>query len=195
MDIPIVNEGDRRYVDVGLPTLLHIDPTTPPKVEDDGYPDVIRDARHAYGCETAEQIEDHWLTVLERAHVVPWTREPFDEIAPYVNRARWLIDCPGCNAGNFVWDQMTLGCCLDCGLLVKVAWQSPFVRSAAVRLLAVRPVVNCNWDAHKGETLEDLERENRWLLNEPSIEKSGLVVPVGLTVPEALERYIDPKVA
>ena len=71
----------------------------------------------------------------------------------------------------------------------------PLIRSAAIRLLAVRPIVNCNWNAHKGETVEELERENRWLLDEPSIERNGLVVPVGLDVPDALAKYVDPKVA
>ena len=65
---------------------------------------------------------------------------------------------------------------------------------AAVRLLAVRPIVNANWNVHKGETLDDIDRENRWLLDEPSVEKNGLVVPVGLTVPEALDKYADAKV-
>ncbi len=88
-----------------------------------------------------------------------------------------------------------LACCLDCGLLFKVRHPSPFVLSAAIRLLAVRPIVNANWNAHKGETIEDLERENRWMLNEPSIEKNGLVVPIGLDVPDALAKYVDPEVA
>lgn len=187
MDIHV--ENGRRYVDVGNSTLLRadVDPANPPKVEHDGYPDVISDARRAYGINTVEELEDFWLTALERRHLEP----SFDDrdAVPYINRARWLVDCPGCNAGNCVWDHSPLSCCLDCGLIVKVAWQSPFIRSAAIRLLAVRPVVNCNWDAHKGETVEELERENRWLLDEPSVEKNGLVVPLGLSVPDALEKY------
>ena len=72
---------------------------------------------------------------------------------------------------------------------------APPVLARGIRALAVRPVLNCNWDAHKSETVEELERDNRWLLNEPAIEKNGLVVPVGLDVPDALARYIDPRVA
>ena len=77
----------------------------------------------------------------------------------------------------------------------KVAWQPPTVRAAAVRLLAVRPIVNCNWNAHKGETLADLEVENRWLLDEPSVERNGLVVPRGLDVPEAVQEMLIGTVA
>ncbi len=186
------------YVDVGLPTRIKSeppDPANPPQVSDDGYPAVIADQRHAYGCETVEEIETFWLTALERKNISLHATEPIGEVVPYINRARWLVDCPGCNAGNYAWDRNTLACCIDCGLLVKVMWQSPFVRSAAVRLLAVRPILNCNWNAHKGETVEELERENRWLLDEPSIEKNGLAVPRGLDVPEALAKYIDPEVA
>lgn len=184
------------FLDVGGPTRLKAgppDPANPPQVEHDGYPAVIADQRHAYKCETVEEIESFWLDHLERHRL----QLRFDDrtVVPYINRARWLVDCPGCNAGNYVWDRNMLACCLDCGLMVKVAWQSPFVRSAAIRLLAVRPIVNCNWDAHKGESVDDLERENRWLLDQPSVEKNGLVVPVGLDVPEALAQYVDPKVA
>ncbi len=180
-----------QFLDVGEPTLLRL----PREDEvwqypDDGYPDVIADQRHAYRCETVEDIESFWLQHLK-------VEPSFTGLSavPYINRARWLVDCPACNAGNFAWDRNPLACCLDCGVTVKVAWQAPLIRSQAIRLLAVRPIVNCNWDAHKGETVEDLERENRWLLDEPSIEKNGLVVPVGLDVPEALAKYVDPKVA
>lgn len=184
------------FADLGLPTLVDIsppDPANPRQVADDGYPDVIKDQRHGYGRETVEEIEAFWLESLIRHRIELWTDDR--ECVPYINRARWLVDCPNCNAGNYAWDRNLHACCLDCGLLVKVLWQSPFLRSAAVRLLAVRPIVNCNWNAHKGETVEDLGRENRWLLNEPSIEKNGLVVPVGLDVPDALAKYVDPKVA
>lgn len=183
-----VDVGGTTRIDAGPP-----DPQNPPRASDDGYPAVIADARHAYRCETADEIETFWLETLLTKHVEPW--HDGRSVEPYINRARWLIDCPGCNTGNYVWDRMPLGCCLDCGLLVKVRWQSPFVRAAAIRLLAVRPIVNCNWDAHKGETLDDLERENRWLLHEASVTKNGLVVPVGLDVPDALAKYVDPEVA
>lgn len=161
---------------------------------DDGYPAVIADQRHGYGCETVEEIETFWLEGLDRKGLELHWNDPMDEVVPYINRARWLVDCL-CNAGNYAWDRNPLACCLECGLLVKVVWQTPTIRSAAVRLLAVRPIVNCNWHPHKGETVDELERENRWLLDEPSIEKNGLVVPVGLDVPEALAKYVDPKVA
>lgn len=180
------------FVDVGLPTLLDAsppDPANPRQYPDDGYPDVIKDQRHAYGCETREEIEDFWL-----AHLRVEPRYEHHEVTPYINRARWLVDCPNCNSGAYAWDRNPLACCLDCGLIVKVMWQAPAIRSHAIRLLAVRELVNCNWNAHKGETVEELERENRWLLNEPSVARNGLIVPVGLTVPEALERYVDPKV-
>lgn len=193
---PLITEGGKRYVDVGLPTLLRADPPdrdNPSQMPDDGYPAVIADQRHAYGKETVEEIENFWLDALDARNIEP----TFDQLLfaiPYINRARWLVDCPQCNAGNFAWDRNPLACCLECGLIVKIAWQAPTIRSAAIRLLAVRPILNCNWNAHKGETVEELEAENRWLLDEPSIEKNGLVVPRGLNVPEALAKYIDPKV-
>jgi hypothetical protein len=184
------------FVDVGLPTKLWAgppDPNDPNQYPDDGYPAVIADQRHAYRVETVEEVEAHWMEHLFRHGVEMWTDHR--EVVPYINRARWLVDCPNCNAGNFAWDRNPYACCLDCGLLVKVMWQPPLVRSQAVRLLAVRPIGNCNWNAHKGETVEELETENRWLLDQPSVEKNGLVVPQGLDVPEALEKYVDPKVA
>ncbi len=183
------------YIDVGLPTRVKAEPPDPAKprqVEDDGYPAVIADQRHAYQCETVEEIETFWL---EHLRVAPWTNDPLDEVDAYINRARLLADCPGCNAGAFAWNRNVFACCLDCGLLFKVRFPSPFVLSAATRLLAVRPIVNMNWNAHKGETVEELERENRWLLDQPSMEKNGLVVPTGLDVPDALTKYVNPKVA
>jgi hypothetical protein len=183
-----------QYVDVGLTTRIgtSFDPADPPQYEHDGYPVVIADQRHAYDRETVEEIEAFWIETLARRNTEMWWDER--KAVPYINRARWLVDCPDCNVGNYCWDRNPLACCLECGLLVKVMWQPPLVRSQAIRLLAVRPIVNANWNAHKGETVDDLEVENRWLLNEPSIEKNGLVVPVGLDVPEALEKYVDPKV-
>jgi hypothetical protein len=181
------------FFDVGLPTLLDANPDIIRQYPDDGYPDVIKDQRHGYRQETVEDIEAFWLEHLAKRNLEPW----FDnrEAVPYINRGRWLVDCPGCNAGNFAWDRNPLACCLDCGLLVKVLWQAPLARSRAVRLLAVRELANQNWNAHKGETVEDLECENRWLLDEPSTVKNGLIVPVGLDVPYALAKYVDPKVA
>lgn len=186
------------HVDVGLPTKIPAvppDPENPPQASDDGYPAVIADARNAYKVETVGELEDFWLTHLDRRNLD--ARFLGGEAVPYINRARWLVDCPECNAGNFVWDRCMWSCCLDCGLFVKVTWQSPFVRSQAIRLLAVRPIVNCNWNAHLGETIEELERENRWQLgpDQASVEKNGLIVPRGLDVPEALAKYVDPEVA
>jgi hypothetical protein len=180
------------FVDVGLSTLLDADPDKLRQYPDDGYPDVIKDQRHGYGLETVEEIETFWLEHLAKRNLEPW----FDnrEVVPYINRGRWLVDCPACNAGNFAWDRNHLACCLDCGLMVKVMWPAPLFRSQAIRLLAVRELANQNWNAHKGETVDELERENRWLLNEPSTVKNGLVVPVGLDVPDALAKYVDPKV-
>lgn len=169
------------------------DPNSPPQYPDDGYPAVIQDARHGYHRETREEIEAFWLEYLI-GHRIELKLDD-REVVPYINRARWLYDCPACNAGNWCWDRMVHGCCFDCGALVKLMWPAPLVRSQAIRLLAVRPIVNANWNVHKGETVAELEVENRWMLNEPSVEKNGLVVPIGLDVPEALERYVDPKVA
>ncbi len=185
------------FADLGLPTLTKVgppDPLAPPQVEHDGYPAVLADQRHAYRCETVADIEDFWLAALEQKNLTPRTSDPLDEGDAYINRMRLLVDCPSCNSGAYAWNRNPLACCLDCGLLFKVRFPSPFVLAAAVRLLAVRPVVNANWNAHKGETLEELERENRWCLDEPSVEKNGLVVPAGLDVPEAFAKYVDPEV-
>lgn len=178
------------YVDIGRSTRVALtppDPDNPPQDTHDGYPDVIATQRNAYGVDTVAEVEAVWIEVLARRGLEP--RRSTYEVVPYINRARWLVDCPECNTGNFAWDHNPRACCLDCGLVVSVKWQNPFERARAVRLLAVRPIVNCNWNAHKGETVDNLELENRWLLNEPSVEKNGLVVPVGLDVPDALAKY------
>lgn len=177
------------FFDVGEPTLRRIPDEGGFQYTDDGYPDVVFDQRHGYGCTTRDEVETFWIETLARADRAPHVQDPMAEAVPYINRSRWLTDCPACNAGNYAWDQNPLVCCLDCGLLAKVLWQAPLDRSRAIRLLAVREVVNRNWNAHKGETVDELEVENRWLLDEPSTVKAGLVVPVGLNVPDALEKY------
>ena len=186
-----------RYIEVpGMTVRVRADPPDPDnpyQMSDDGYPAVIADQRHFFKCETVQDIENAWLDNLALKSVEPWF-DPNLSVVPYINRARWLVDCPHCNAGNFAWDRNPLACCLECGLIVKVAWQLPQLRSQVVRLLAVRPIAACNWNAHKGETIETLERENLLMLNEPSVEKNGLVVPAGLDVPEALHRYVEPQV-
>lgn len=186
----------RSFVDVGLPTLLNAappDPDDPRQYPDDGHPAVISDQRHGYGVETRAEIEAHWVKSLAGRGIEPWSDGR--GVVPYINRARWLVDCPSCNAGNWAWDRNPYACCMECGLLVEVHWQAPLVRSRAIRLLAIRELVNCNWNAHRGETVEELEMENRWMLGESTTVKNGLVVPVGLDVPEALAKYVDPKVA
>ena len=186
----------RAYVDVGLPTLVDASPPdrdNPRQNPDDGYPAIIQDQRHGYGCESVDEVEDHWIEHLHTTGVeMTWTGR---QVVPYINRGRWLTDCPGCNAGNWAWDRNPYCCCMDCGLLVKVMWQLPAERAHAIRVLAVRELVHQNWNAHKGETVQTLEFENRWHLGSDTTVKGGLVVPVGLDVPDALAKYVDPKVA
>jgi hypothetical protein len=173
----------------GMTTLVDAsppDPDNPRQMSDDGYPAVIADQRHGYQCETREEIESYWLDWLDAHHLEPWFDETLSAV-PYINKARWLVDCPSCNAGNWAWDRNPLVCCLECGLICKAAWLAPQVRSAAVRLLAVRPIAACNWDCHKGETVEELEVENRWLLNDPGIERNGLWAPGSLAMPDELK--------
>lgn len=168
------------YLDVGLATRLRFDPTGDPfPYPDDAYPTIIIDARQAYGCTSAVEIENAWLDA--RDGDISWDPR---EVVPYINRGRWLADCPSCAVGFYVWDGLPSGCCLRCGRIFKVAWHPPKERSEAIRILAVRDRANQNWDAHKGETVARLEFENRWYLGEVTVEKNGVRMPSTLVLPE-----------
>lgn len=159
--------------DVGLATRVVVDPDTltvqgGTDGNDEGFPDIVVTQRDGYGGRTLHSVADveaFWDQQVARR----FDREPLlgdVEVVPYINASRWVADCP-CGSGMFCWDQNPYACCLECGTRFKVLWQPPAERSAAIRVLAGRPVDNRNWDPRRVdkdgnmvETVEFLRREN-----------------------------------
>lgn len=159
--------------DVGLPTNFVIDPETLTVTggtdgTDDGYPDVIVTQLNGYAgptLYTVQDIEAFWETEVARRFDRPIVVSPL-EVVPYINASRWVADCP-CGSGMLCWDQNPVCCCLGCGTKYSVLWQLPAVRSAVIRTIANRPVLNRNWDPRRidadgqmVETVDFLKREN-----------------------------------
>ena len=160
-------------VDAGYSTRVVVNPETL-EVQggtdgaDEGYPNVIVTQQDGYGGRTLRSKAEV-DAFLEQQIARRFDREPLlgdVEVVPYINASRWVADCP-CGSGMFCWDQNPYACCLECGTRFKVLWQPPAERSAAIRVLAGRPVDNRNWDPRRVdkdgnmvETVEFLRREN-----------------------------------
>lgn len=195
MDLKPFKSGDRWFADVpGMTAAMDItapDPANPRTMSDDRYPAIIADQRHYYQCNTVEEVEAFWLDHCEREGTEPSFGGR--EVDAYINLARWLANCPDCRTpegqpvGMFVWDRNLNAMCLVCCEIFKVRFPAPSIRSTAIRLLAARHIENCNWNAHEGETLDELARENRWLLDDPTIMQDGLWVPASMRVGEPVD--------
>ena len=157
---------------------------------------------------TREEIREYqraWLAGEVPPHPVPpalWpvrvpTADPEKRtVVPYINSSRWIADCPACGTSNWVWDHLPDMVCMGrgCGLVFKAKWQAPPVRSEVIRLLAGWPEGNRNWDAHKGETVEELKLQGIFLLGVPAVERNGLVVAANIDMPDDVlgpQEYLD----
>src|SRR5688572_32920736 len=97
------------------------------------------------------------------------------QVVAYVNDSRWVASCPECNDGMLCWYDNPDACCLGCGHVFSVKFPAGAVKAAG--LLLDRPEHARNWDAHKGESLQELERENDSMLGPklvPLCEAVGL---------------------
>jgi hypothetical protein len=147
----------------------------------------VFDQRHctvgAHGAEEAEDVFwQAWVPLLARRGLTPVV-DP-REVVPYVNHARWVADCPACNGGMHCWDRNPYACCLTCGTMFKVVWQSPHARAEVVRLLAGRVPTDRNWNAHKGETAEELAIQNVLMQGVAPEHRDGLLVAANVTMPK-----------
>jgi hypothetical protein len=193
------------HVDVGLPTRVKAeppDPRNPPTLPDDAYPAGYQDQRTMLAggldCEDADDVFWRcWAPHLEQhQHRAPRIDEENREVVPYLNGGRWVADCPACGCGMACWDRNPYACCLGlgCGRMFKVRWQLPTERSEVMRLLAGRPEQARNWDAHKGETIEELKIQNVLMLGVPAVERNGLLIAQNVILPDELtdpNEYLD----
>lgn len=192
------------FVDVGGVTRIDAsppDPNNPPTNDDDRYPMVVEDQRHAYGCDTVDEViawQAAWLAgeCPPRANPAPPIEAVRDDrtVIPHINASRWIADCLECGSANAVWDRNPDMVCLGCGRVYKVAWQLPAVRSEAIRVMADWPTVNRSWDAHKGETVEELKLQAVLMQGVAPELRNGLVVAAGITMPDDLTspgEYLD----
>lgn len=192
------------FVDVGGVTRVDAsppDPDNPPTNDNDRYPMVVEDQRHAFRVETIDEVvawQAAWLAGECPPHAVP--RPPIvavrDErtVTPRINASRWIGDCPACAAASPVWDRNPDMVCLACGRVFKVAWQPPQIRSAVIRVIADWPTANRSWDAHKGETVEELKLQAILMQGVAPDLRNGLVVAAGITMPDDLTspgEYLD----
>lgn len=199
-----------QHVDVGLSTRLRIpEAGEVPQMGDDGYPAIFLDQRHMLRnglfCETAEDVFwKCWVPWLaEKQNIEP--RADDREVVPYLNAGRWIADCPACRGSMPCWDRNPYACCLNlgCGRIFKVLWQLPWLRSEVCRLLAGRvgcichpedPYAHLNWDAHKGETVEELKLQNVGIANVAAVERNALLVAENVNMPDeftSVAEYLD----
>lgn len=195
------------HVDIGLSALVRVpEGDEIPKDRDDRYPaDTVADCRQMYRCELKDEVrafQAGWLAGACPPHAaatinaqtglppdwcpcVPTADSEQRVVVPYVNASRWLADCPECGTANAVWDELPDMVCLGngCGLTFKVAWQLPAERAQVVRLLAGWPPQRRSWDAHKGETYDELVLDHA--RNVGSVElRNGLLLAAGLKLPD-----------
>lgn len=194
---------DDDFIDVGLSTRIRAAfPDTPPTMSDDGYPGVFQDQRTMLAggldCETGDDVFwKCWVPHLERHQgIAPRMDEHARELVPYLNAGRWIADCPACGSGIALWDRNPYGCCLgfECGRIYNVRWQTPMLRSEVMRLLAGWPEGNRNWNAHEGETVDELKMQGVLMLGVPAVERNALLVAENVHVPDDftdVNEYLD----
>lgn len=189
-----------QYLDVGLSTRVKAgpsDPDNPRTYPDDAYPAVIADQRHGYGCDTVDEVLAYQLGFLAEHYNIAPTLDPEKRaVTPYINTSRWVADCPQCGAANWVWDRNPNMVCLGrhCGYVFNVMWQPPKVRAAAIRVIADWPQGNRSWDAHKGETVEELKIQGVLMQGVEPAQRNGLLVAAGVKMPDELispTEYLD----
>ena len=191
------------HVDVGRSARFRIPERDEVLVDThDAYPSGFQDQRTmlvgGLDCENLDDIFWRvWAPHLERfQQISPRMDEELREVVPYLNAGRWVADCPACGCGMACWDRNPYTCCLGlaCARMFKVRWQLPATRSEVMRLLAGRPESNRNWDAHKGETVDELKIQNVLMLGVPSVERNALLVAENVHLPDELTdpaEYLD----
>lgn len=192
------------YVDIGKSTRVKAappDPENPPSDDNDIYPAIIEDQRHAYHCDTLEEIvawQSAFLAGECPPHPVP--RAPISavrddrQVIPHINASRWIAECAECGTANAVWDRNPDMVCLACGRIFKVAWQLPAIRSEVIRVMADWPTENRSWDAHKGETVEELKIQAVLMQGVAPDLRNGLLVAAGVSLPDqatSAQEYLD----
>lgn len=160
---------------------------------------MTKDQRHmlpgASEAQNADDIRQVWVNVLgdprrpNRQQPVPDGRT----VTPYINQGRWVADCPNCGSGIACWDRNPEACCLGnrCGHVYTVAWQPAAVRAEVERVLAVRLEDHQNWEAQRGETVEELKIENVLQLGVPHTERPSLLRAEGIDVPSEFPSPIE----
>jgi hypothetical protein len=80
----------------------------------------------------------------------------------YVNGGRWVADCL-CSGGIACWPGAQEVACLDCGRIYRtVDYPSKAQVDRADALLSERhSPFQRNWNRHQGETLADIQAENK----------------------------------
>lgn len=119
---------------------------------------MIVDHYVGFRVRTRTQLEAHWRAFLARH----WFIEPRgfegEPLVAYVNHGRWVADCP-CGSGLLCSPRDEDACCLECGLVHRVAFPEPSDIDAATQILMQRPRRNRNWYP-VGEQVSDLAAEN-----------------------------------
>lgn len=178
------------------------------QLPDDAYPAIFRDQRHmvpgGLECENAEAMWVCWAEHLAKVqHIEPTPDQR--EVVPFLNHGRWIANCPACGCGMACWDRNPYACCLGkgCGRTFKVLWQTPQLRSEVMRVLAGRigckchyddPLAHLNWDAHQGETVEELKVQNVRLLGVTHEKRNELLVAENVPMPDDLtsvDEYLE----
>lgn len=171
------------FVDLGYSALVRVPgPDEIPQDSSDGYPKVIADQRELYGVTTVDEADQYQTEWLARKGLEPWPSEL--EVVPYINASRWVARC-GCGTVNAVWDRRPSMTCLDCGAVSKVLWQSPWLRSAVIRVIAGWPPEHRSWEP--GETVDQLERQGRLMEGVDMATANGLRMSANLAPPDDLQ--------
>lgn len=193
------------FVEVpGLSTRLDAsppDPDNPRTYSDDAYPAIIEDQRHAYHCTTFDEVVAWQAAFLAgECPPHPFPRPAIEpvrderQVVPHINAGRWIAECLECAAANAVWDRNPDMVCLACGRVFEVSWQPPKERAAVIRVLADWPTSNQSWDAHKGETIDELKVQAVLMQGVAPELRNGLLVAAGVDMPDDLispQEYLD----
>jgi len=126
---------------------------------------IRRPGRAAWSQRGFASKEEWWAWSIRR-HGLPnapggtgrMRRSDLPPLPAFVNHGRWVAVCP-CGAGIGVDPDDPDAGCIECGRIYRIDFPPPAQVRRIERALLLRPEANQNWE--RGETVADLERENR----------------------------------
>lgn len=117
----------------------------------------MHDQRHIFGRDFAgpDEFDAYARNVLATRRRPPIKVTDDDRtLTAYVNRGRWVADCPYCGGGLGCWPENPHSICLTCGHRYAIEFPPANEIARVEADFATRDMANQNWNIHQGESAD-----------------------------------------